>query len=170
MSEFTQRIAGLEVTFPQSGLSPHEPGMLTDYVQLVHPVFGPLQRIGKNERQVNLAAAAAGVTTLVLTTAPAGRVRVVEFAEAQHDDVAARRIDYQIIPAGAAGNVTTIQSTISEGGGAAHGSLVPFALKRPVALGPGDSLRVFVAVAAGFIIDGRVVFIDYTAVDTPAGL
>lgn len=166
MSEFTQRIAGLEVTFPQSGLAPHEPGMLTDYVQLIHPAFGPLQRIGKNERQAAGFSGAAGVTVVNVTTGPAGRVRVVEFCSAEHDDPVARHVLYRITPQGGAIS-THIQNTQTEGNGAALAALDRFPLKRRVALGPGDVLVVQIGVAAGFAISGSVVFIDYSAADVP---
>lgn len=163
MSEFTRRIKGLQEAFPASGVSLHEPGDLVDTVQLVHKVLGPLQRIGSNQRTRVSAAAAAGSTTLVITTAPENVVRVVEYCEAFHDGAAAH-IRYELLPAG--GSSVTIQSTVFEGAGAAT-STAPFPLKNGIALAPGDTLRIQSPVGVGDILEFRAIFIDYTAAEEP---
>ena len=165
MSGFTRRAKGLEVTFPLSGLQGHEVGDVSDHVQLVHPIFGPLQRIGSGERIRVSQAGAAGATSIDLVTAPDGLVRVVEYAEAQHDDVAARTLSYHVVLFGVAASETAAQSSLFDGAGALVPSLEDYPLHRSIVLGPGDVLRVRGAVAAGFSLSGRALVCDYSPAD-----
>lgn len=164
MSAFTKRIRGLEWSFPISGIQTHEPGELSEFVQLVHPALGPLQRIGASERQRRIVSGAAGVTNLnVVAAAPANAVRVVEYAWAMHDNAAAIHMQWavNVLAAG----LITIENTFFEGGGAAVPASTKWTLRRPVFLGPGESMNILAAVGAGNIIDAECVFIDYTAAD-----
>lgn len=165
MSGFTRRAKGLELTFPLSGLTMHEPGEVSEFVQFVHPLFGPLLRIGSSERQRVSAGGAAGVTFVDLVQAPADRVRVVEYAHAQHDDAVARLIEYSLIPAGITAAEVYIQSSLFDAAGAAVPLGAQYPLHRPVALGPGDILRVRISVGAAEIIDARAIYVDYAPTD-----
>lgn len=170
MSGFTRRAKGLEQTFPLSGPSLHEPGELSEFVQLVHLLFGPMVRIGAGERQGVSANGAAGVANLTVVTCPLGVVRMVEFAEASHDDAAARHMSWRIVPFNVAAGTVTIQSSKTEAGGADIALGVPFALKRPVLLGPGDVLEArAAALAVGNFLDAKAVIVDYAATDLAWG-
>jgi hypothetical protein len=165
MSGFTRRAKGLEVTFPLSGMQGHEPGDVSEHVQLVHPLFGPLQRIGSGERTRVTVAGAAGITSIDLVTAPTGLVRVVEYAEAQHDDIAPRTLSFHVVLFGVAASETCMQSSLFDGSAALVASLDDYPLHRSVVLGPGDVFRVRGAVAAGFILSGRALVCDYSPAD-----
>lgn len=165
MSGFTRRARGLEQTFPMSGLQIHEPSDVSEYVQLVHPLFGPLQRIGSGERRTEGFAAAAGITLLTLSTAPAGVVRVIEFAFAEHDDPTARQISFHVALFAVTASEVCIQNSSFDGAAVAVPSLVNYPLHRKVILGPGDQLRVRAPVGGAFVIDGRTIFVDYSPAD-----
>lgn len=165
MSGFARRAKGLELTFPLSGQQGHEPGELSEFVQLVHPLFGPLQRIGSSERQGGSVNGAAGVQLLVLTTCPERVVRVVEYAHVSHDDAVARQIRFELAPFNVAAGTVLLQATDFDGAGAAAALGVRYPLHKPVILGPGDVLQARAAIAAGQFIDGVITFVDYSAAD-----
>lgn len=170
MSGFTRRAKGLELTFPLSGVSIHEPGELGEFVQLVHPLFGPLVRIGGVERQYASVDGAAGAVLIDLVTCPlvpAGLVRVVEVAQASHDDPVARQIRWSVSPTAGSGPEVQIQASDFEGAGAAVPTFANYRLKHSFPLMPGDVLRVRAGVAAGQVISGRAWFIDYAGTDVP---
>lgn len=169
MSQWSRKIKGLEDTFPMSGPGGHEVGDLTSFAQLVHPVFGPLQRIGSGERQRVNVAGGAGSTQETLTTGPVGRVRVVEYAYAFHDDPTSRAAKFLLRPFNLAVNIVIDSSTYHGLGVVPPGALEGFPmLNGPIALGPGDVLRIAIPIAAGFFINGEAIVIDYAIADGPS--
>lgn len=164
MSEFTRRNRGLLFSFPQSGISQHEPGELSEFVQLVHPIFGPLSRV--QERLMATVTEAASQQVAIMTTAPADRVRRVDYAHALHDSVAAQHVRFRIQEANG-GTFVYVQSTVNEGSGAGVAANLHVALKRPIYLGPGEAFWVHIAVGALEAITWAIAFTDYTIADTP---
>jgi hypothetical protein len=166
LSEFTRRNRGLLLSFPASGISQHEPGDLSEFVQLVHPIFGPLARVGVGERLFASATEAVGQQIAVMTTAPADRVRCVEFASAFHDDAAVRHVRYRVQEANG-GILTYVQSTVNQGSGAGIAANLHVPLMRSIFLGPGEAFWVQCDVGGTFAISWQVAFTDYTSADVP---
>lgn len=167
MSGFARDNKGLKDTFPQSGRQLHEPSELSEFVQLVHPIFGPLVRLGEGERVFVTATEANGQTQAIMAVAPAGVVRVVEYGHAFHNMAAGGMIRYRIQQANG-GTLVHIQGSAFEGPGTNPSSQLHFPLKRPVFLGPGEELHVFISVGGAEAITWACCFTDYTAADLPS--
>jgi hypothetical protein len=166
MSGFTRRARGLDITFPQSGLQSHEPGDVGDYVQLVHPIFGPLTRVGASERVFSTVTEAVGQQIAVMTTAPADRVRCVEYAHALHDDATVRHVRFRVQERNG-GTLTYVQSTVNQGSGAGIAANLHVPLMRPIFLGPSEVFWVQIDVAGAFAITWAVAVTDYSPADVP---
>ena len=169
MSAYSRRAKGIELTFPPSGLVLHEPRELSDYVQLVHPVFGPLIRVGSRER--SYVAISFVNTGIKVMSGPVAEnvVRAIEFAEVSHDSAVARHFGWHIANAGFAGVGVLLAGTRQEGAGSVYALGERWALSRTIFLGPGDTfnVRVFGAADAAMNVDTLFAFTDYTPADVP---
>jgi hypothetical protein len=163
VSGFSRANKGLKDTFPLSGLELHEPGQLFESVQLTHPMFGPLIRIGSGERRREVVVGGVGVTEVVVSQAPLERVRLVEFADVSHNDAAALAMEFNIRIFGAAS--VTVQNSRFVGPGTTAAAFVRMGLERPILLGPGDQLVALVVVGGAGSITAACVFTDYTLAD-----
>jgi len=167
MSGFARNNKGLKGTFPQSGVAAHEPGHLTEFVQLVHPIFGPLTRLGEEERTFAQATEANAQTIATMAQAPVGVVRMVNYAHANHNAAAGLHVQFQIQEANG-GMVVTVQRSLYDAAGALVPQNTNYPLHRPILLGPLEQLQVFVNVGALEAISWRVAFVDYTPADVPS--
>lgn len=167
MSGFARDNKGLKETFPQSGRQLHEPSELSEFVQLVHPIFGRLSRLGMRERVFLQVDGAASAVVVQLETPPEV-VRLIEYAHASHDDPTARTMTYAL-DNNTAGVQPVIQSsTFDSPTGAAIGQFALYPLKRQVLCGPGEFFVVRVSsIVAGGILSLEVCFTDYSAADEP---
>lgn len=167
MADFTRKNRGLELTFPVSGLAVHEPGFLSDTVQLVHPAFGPLARIGVRERQYLSQSFVNTGIKLVGVAVPERTVRVIEFAQLSHDSAVARHLVFGIANDNFAGTGVMVENTRQEGAGSVYALGEIFCLKHAISLGPGDQfvVRALGAADAAMNVDVIYAMVDYTAAD-----
>jgi len=90
MSEFANINRGLKDLFLPSSVPGPQPSTLTEDVQLVHPMFGPLVHF-QDIRQLD-ATGAAGVLTIDGPTVPLDKVWYVMAADCRHNDTVTPQI------------------------------------------------------------------------------